>query len=249
MRLLLDVGNSRLKWAFIDGAALTHRGEALHAGSLFAPLVEEAWSDFPSPDTVLVSNVAGEDFASQLADYTRTTWGVTPELITPAAQAFGVTNAYTEPAQLGADRWAALVAAHHEPGGPACIVDCGSAVTIDALNADGGHLGGLILPGLSMMRQCLAERARGVAVRAGGEGNVSLLARDTQDAVIGGTLYALVAALDRITADVVAELGGGAHRILTGGDAAQLLPLLQGRWQHEPDLVLKGLAVMSGGGG
>ena len=162
----------------------------------------------------------------------------------PRRSSYGVSNAYTSPERLGADRWATLVAAHHLYPGPSCVVDCGTAVTIDAVAGTGEHLGGLILPGLTMMRQALVENTQGIGRVA--TGDVSLLARNTDDGVTAGTLYALVAALDRIVADVAAELDGEVALLLTGGDAGMLLPLLQDSWQHEPDLVLQGLAVIAG---
>jgi type III pantothenate kinase len=101
----------------------------------------------------------------------------------------------------------------------------------------------LILPGLALMRRSLLEGTAGV--RPVGDADVSLLARNTAGAVAAGTLYAVVATVDRIGADLAAELGGRVEALLTGGDAPLLLPLLGRRWRHEPDLVLRGLAVLA----
>ena len=141
---------------------------------------------------------------------------------------------------------AALIGARSLSAEAACVVDCGTAVTADALSAHGEHLGGLILPGLVLMRHSLL--AGTADVRPSGAADVALLARNTAGAVLAGTLYALVAAVDRIAADVSAEIDGKVELFLTGGDAALLLPLLGRRWRHEPELVLRGLAVLADAG-
>ena len=159
-------------------------------------------------------------------------------------------NAYVEPQRLGSDRWAALIGAHAAVSGPLCVVDCGSAVTLDALDVKGQHLGGLIIPGLDMMRGALINNTSGIHEQAlaRGEGEVSVLARDTQGAVTGGVLYTLIAVIDRVTADLAADLQSPLTRVITGGDAERLLPLLAGPYRHEPELVLQGLAIVAESG-
>lgn len=241
MNLLVDIGNSRLKWARASGTDLGETGAAEYGAGL-GPCLERSWANLESPERVVVCNVGGETAAAVLTGWSLGRWGVAPEFVTARAAGGGVRNAYTEPERLGADRWAALVGARHLFGGAACVADCGTAVTIDALSISGEHLGGLILPGLAMMRDALLAGTRGI--RPEGEAEVSLLARNTAGAVAGGTLYALVAALDRIAADVAAELGEAVECVITGGDAPLLAPLLAGRWSHEPRLVLQGVAVL-----
>ena len=243
MILLLDIGNSRVKWGLLERNELLPGGTAAHAGADLRAVLDGAWAKLARPERVLTCNVAGADCAQWLTDWIRAAWDMTPEFIVPQQQACGVTNAYVEPQRLGADRWAALLAAHMHIPGTACIVDCGSAVTIDALAANGEHLGGLILPGLSMMRRALIKDTH--IPDTPGYGQVSLLARDTGDAVTGGVLYALVAAIDRITADVARELRGPMTRVISGGDAECVLPLLAEPYRHEPHLVLQGLAVLA----
>ncbi|MCU0937015.1 MAG: type III pantothenate kinase [Gammaproteobacteria bacterium] len=241
--LLADVGNTRLKWASAEAGGLTGHGAAEHAGTGLAQVLEDAWGRLRAPSRLVVANVAGPTAAGILTGWALGRWGLTPELVVARAAAGGVRNAYPEPERLGADRWAALVGARALCPDAACVVDCGSAVTADALSAEGEHLGGLILPGLALMRHSLQQGTAGV--RPAGDADVSLLARNTAGAVAGGTLYALVATVDRIASDLTAELGGRVEALLTGGDAPLLLPLLGRRWRHEPDLVLRGLAVLA----
>jgi len=243
--LLVDIGNSRLKWACAEGAGLSGQSCVRYDGASLASTLDGHWADLARPGSVLVVSVRDSDVTDVLCRWVSDRWDRNAELVVPGKESCGVSNAYTEPGRLGADRWASLIAARHLHHGPACIVDCGTAVTVDALAGNGEHLGGLILPGLTMMRRSLTERTDGIGEAVSGE--VSLLARNTADGVTAGTLYAMVAAIDRIVADVGAGLGKEMVHILTGGDGETVLPLLAGTWEHEPDLVLSGLAVIARG--
>lgn len=244
MILLVDVGNSRVKWAWARAGGLTESSAADHGAADLAQVLEAAWSHLKRPARVVVSSVAGPAATAVLTGWCVGRWRLVPEVVVPTERACGVRNAYADPASLGADRWAGLVGAWTLYRSACCVVDCGTAVTIDALSPAGEHLGGLILPGLAMMRRALLAGTEGV--RPTGQPEVSLLARNTAGAVAGGTLYGLVAALDRIALDLAAEIGGDVRRVLTGGDAPALLGLLGGEWHHRADLVLQGLARLAG---
>lgn len=249
MILLIDAGNSRIKWACLVGGHLqagepiAHRGGT---GDLQA--LSLAWAPLPRPSRLLAVNVLGPDFAGLLAAWAEDAWGLPVEFVTAQRSGCGVINAYREAERLGADRWVALIGAHYLYDGAKCVIDCGTALTIDVMAADGAHLGGLIVPGLALMRQALIERSAGI--RAGLEttedAEVSLFARDTAGGVMGGTLYATVATIDRIAADVRTTLATEVCCVLTGGDAGTVLPLLSEQYNHEPELVLRGLAVIAG---
>jgi type III pantothenate kinase len=243
--LVLDIGNTSCKWGLLHGRRVVSQGRLVHVGADLRALARDAWHGLERPQRVLIANVAGSAVAEALGAWMQETWDVAPEHVVPQRERWGVTNAYVEPERLGVDRWAALVAVRNRLPVAACIVDCGTAITIDALSADGEHLGGLIVPGLTMMRRALIENTGSIPNE--GEGAVALLARSTRDAVTGGTLYAAVALIDRVTSDVAAELGGSMARVITGGDAPRIVPLLAGSYRYEPDLVLQGLAVMAEG--
>jgi len=247
--LLVDIGNSRIKWASLVKGKLAHHGDAARGKDpeALAADLEQHWRKIKKPAAIVVSNVAGNAYADALTAWCTQRWKLEPRFIVAEHSACDVTNAYSKPERLGADRWAALVAARRLINGPACIIDAGTAVTIDVLNEQGVHQGGLIIPGLAMMRHALLEQTEALqpATATPASGDVSLLARDTQDGVNGGTLYALVAVIDRVVADVRTELGTDLTRIITGGDADSLLPLLAGNYHHHPDLTLKGLAVIA----
>ena len=149
--LLVDLGNSRLKWVWLEAgrvgqaAALSHRAEDLRRQ------LDTGWGRMSAPGRVMLASVANSQRTEAFRAWVKGRWGLTVEQVYSRDKALGVTNAYAEPRHLGVDRWLALIAVHRRFPGPACIVDCGSAITIDGLAADGRHLGGLILPGLAMM--------------------------------------------------------------------------------------------------
>ncbi|HKJ09958.1 MAG TPA: type III pantothenate kinase [Gammaproteobacteria bacterium] len=249
MILLIDAGNSSLKWGLLNGDTLEPGGRMIHERQDVREVAAQAWGQLPVPERAVIANVGGDRLAGSLRAWMKRTWRLLPEFPVAGASAAGVTNAYRQPERLGVDRWAALVAARHHAGGPACVVDCGTAITIDVLGADGAHLGGLITPGLRLMRRSLSAGTRGIG--EDGEpplmqdGQVCLLGRDTQGAVSGGTLYAAVALIDRVLADMREEAGDRISALLTGGDAPTVLPLLAGPIHHRPDLVLEGLAILA----
>lgn len=247
MNLLIDVGNSRIKWAMEHEGVLTatHADDRPQNRAVVA-YATQTWAAQPPPQRVLVCNVAGQGFGDALAGWVRRTWALKTEFVTALPHAYGVTNAYDKPHSLGADRWVALIAAKTLVQGAVCIVDAGTALTFDVLDAHGQHRGGVIVPGIAMMRRALNDNTQGIRLVADAPllRESALLARDTTGGVDLGAFYATIAVIDRVAHDVALELGGLPTRVLTGGDGPALLPLLHGAWRHEPDLVLRGLAVM-----
>jgi len=245
MKLLVDIGNTALKWAqFSDG--LLETGTSLSTGEGLAGELEGRWEALPVPEQILVSDVGSGRAFQTVADWSRRHWRREPRRVRSCAEAHGVINAYRDPERLGVDRWLALVAARSLDTTPALIVDCGSAATVDVLDGRGRHLGGLIVPGLGLARRCLEQHTQ-VRIDEAVASEVALLARDTAGAVRGGGLYALVAFVDRLAEDVEAALGAPLRRLITGGDAPAVVPLLRNAYEHRPDLVLEGLAVLARG--
>lgn len=246
MTLLVDVGNTALKWAWLDGEAFTQRGRVQLSALADDGALEALWGALHCPDRVLLASVAAPSRTETIASWCVRQWALEVESLQPQAKAFGVTNAYQDPARLGVDRWLALIAARARTMRPVCVVDCGSAVTVDVLDRQGTHLGGLIVPGLEMMASSLESCAQ---VRLDGEPDweAPLLARDTFNAVRGGTLYAAVAFIDRVLSDVGGVIQQPMQHLITGGDAEKMLPLLRHPFELAPDLVLEGLAVVARG--
>ncbi len=244
MILLLDAGNSRLKWAVLRNGQFEHGGAIAQSGSAIKEFASATWGDLDAPDAVMVANVAGEPLRRALNSWVKRHWKLTPDYLVATAEQFGVLNAYAEPERLGIDRWLALLAARELHDGPLCVIDCGTALTIDVLAQDNRHLGGLIVPGIQLMRDALAGRSEIIRlqIEQATPQQVTLLGTDTGSAVSGGTLYAVVALIDRILADLRSEFGSQLHCILTGGDVPQLQSILSQSTQFEADLVLLGLA-------
>lgn len=246
MILLVDIGNTRVKWAALNDGALGEFGDAVRLDREFKEVAKAAWAELEAPERVLVTNVAGPSVKKSANLWMRRRWKTAPEFVEAGAEACGVINAYEKPKKLGPDRWVAMVAARSIVQGPVVVVDCGTAITIDVLSMEGRHLGGLIIPGLGLMARSLIDRAPGIDEPSpDNPGHVALFGRDTDSAVTGGALYGAVALLDRAVSDVMAELGPRVTTIVTGGDAGRIGPLLARSVQYEPHLVLKGLAELA----
>jgi type III pantothenate kinase len=161
--------------------------------------------------------------------------------------AYGIINSYKQPRRLGADRWAAMIGARAELRGAICIVDLGTAVTIDLVDKDGQHIGGQILPGLQLMIDSLEKKTNGINAPAGLQRNsakgMRMFARNTNAAIYNGALNAVCGAIERAVKTMRAE-GFRPKIVLTGGDASRILKQLDGNILHRPNLVLQGLAFI-----
>ena len=229
----------------LSGAPSLSLGGALLHGPDFMQQLDDAWSHLTVPHRVVVANVAGAEARQGLQSWVQRHWPAARlHFVVAVAAQLGVKNGYREPAQLGSDRWAALIGARQRVTGAVCVVDCGTAITLDALDAAGEFAGGVILPGITLARDALRARAPGIAAAEGDDS--SCFARSTAAGVAAGTLYGAAGAMERIVAEFGARLGKDMHVLLTGGDAPRLRPLLHGRWvgatEAVPDLVLQGLA-------
>lgn len=249
MNLLVDVGNSRIKWAFQYEDQVSAGIRAEYDKLDFATLAHNTWDKMEVPKRVLVSNVAGGGLKEQLSAWVSRRWRIGAEFLLAEKQAFGVTNAYTDPERLGADRWACLLAAHDQISGPVCIVDCGTAITIDVLSETGQHMGGLILPGIQTMQQSLVNNTAQIFV-ANMEQYIGplQLGRSTRQAVENGCFFSAVATIERVVGKVTEDFGTAVTTVITGGDADYIVPLLKTPVNHKPDFVLQGLVVVARAG-
>ena len=242
MNLLIDLGNSRIKWAYA-GPQRWETGAETIPDEGFLALLDRLWGQAAAPERVVVSSVHGPQRERLLHDWLVRRWTIEPQFIRAQARQMDVTNRYRDPAALGADRWAALIAARQSSAAAQCVVDCGTAVTVDALSADGEFLGGVILAGLYTMRAGLLTVTQ--AIHSADGADDSCLARGTGDGVAAGSLFGLAGAIERVVAEQRRTLGADARVLLTGGDASRLLPLLSGPVTHAPDLVLQGLRLIA----
>jgi type III pantothenate kinase len=245
MMLLLDVGNTSVKWGVCNTGTLEQCGCFMHRGNDVRALADQSWSELRTPSSVFIASVAGEQVQQQLSDWIGAHWDIAPVFIATTAAACGVSNAYKIPGNLGVDRWAALVGIHHDAPGANCVIDCGTAITLDLLDATGLHRGGMILPGIEMLQQMLLKNTAINSEVRPFEG-ASLFSAGTEEAVNNGSLYMGAATIDRVVADMADDLGSPLQLVITGGDAARIQTLLACSARHDPELVLKGLAILAG---
>jgi type III pantothenate kinase len=195
-----------------------------------------------SPKKVVVSCIEKTDLVSCITSVANELWqNITLHYIKTAAEGFGIINGYANPPKLGVDRWLALVAARAKIQDAVCVVDSGTAMTIDLLNAQGIHQGGLICPGLMLMQTALNNTAHLPFVEYPCSSTQTIIAKNTENAIAYGTLYANCSLIER----VVAEQSSIIHLILTGGDAITLSQHLRCAFSIEPNLILEGLAIVS----
>jgi type III pantothenate kinase len=239
--LLLDIGNTHIKWARLEGGKLGSQQAHVHLEEDIGPVLERVF-DGPAPERIFASNVAGPLMAAALRELCEERYGKRPEFLIPGPATAGVKNGYKDPARLGADRWAAVIGAYHRHGGPACVIDAGTAITVDAVDAKGQHLGGLIAPGPQTMRRALAGAT--ASLKDDGEGEFALLCRDTRSAIGSGGWHTAAGFLERMHGLISKELGPKTRFLLTGGDAERLGDLVPDRYTLAPDIVLQGLAVV-----
>lgn len=233
MRLLIDAGNTRIKWAITNGGNWLDRGVLSHDR---IDALEPITLAHDRLRGVLGTNVAGDAVAQRIAAALAPA-GLQATWLRPSERRCGVINLYETPSQLGADRWAALIGARARHKGPCLVVSAGTATTIDLLLADGRFAGGLILPGEYLMRKALS---RDTAQLPLAEGEAREEPRNTIDAIVTGCLYAQAGAIERMYRRIASQ--ADALCLLAGGAAARIQPLLEFPCQLTEDLVLQGLA-------
>lgn len=234
-RLELDAGNTFIKWR------LQQAGQTLAAGRwLTAEFVPECLAQCPErPQQVWLGSVAGADLNARLTAAVMSTWGVALQQARTQAVCGAVQNSYADPSRMGVDRWLAMLAAWHRVQNACCVVDAGSAITVDILDHQGRHQGGYILPGLKLMQTSLLGRTAEVRVEQALDQVALEPGCSTEEAVAHGAQLLLLALAERVEKGVP----GQAHALpilVTGGDAETLMMHLTTA-RHCPDLVLEGL--------
>lgn len=235
MILDIDVGNTLLKWRAVEAGVVRDRGRCL-TKELTTAMPAEWPADVKR---VRISNVAGPVVASLLLAYCEARWGCSPEFAVTRSQAAGVINSYSDPSRMGVDRWLAMLAAFNDCKVACCVVDCGSAITVDYVKQDGQHHGGFIIPGLRLMSESLQRNTAEVLVDRSIDQFDTTPGRHTSAAVAHGINFAFQALQEKL----IRELDEGALDALyiTGGDGV-LFHQLAGVGHLRPDLVIDGLS-------
>lgn len=241
--LFIDAGNSRLKWGLHGPDGWTAFGAT--PNHEIGTLALRDWQNLPRPERIVGVNVAGEAAKTRIeVQFAR--WRVTPQWLVASASAGGVINRYAPPGQLGPDRWAALVAARQRVVAElvptaAVVVNVGTAVTLDALDADGVFRGGVILPGLQLMLQALAEKTAGLKVAPGAYQDFPT---NTADALYSGAVQAVSGAIEQMRMRLQQD-NAGVKCFIAGGAASEIAPHLNGPLELVDNLVLEGVLVLA----
>lgn len=240
MKLLLDIGNSRLKWAQCQTDLIADVAALDYQQAEFLPLLHNAWQALPTPQVLVISVVGAQTILDCVLQLAAEYWPQA-KIIQPSSTgvACGVTNAYLQPEKLGVDRWLVMLAAHQYYAGAVCVVDCGTAITLDMLTTNGQHLGGLIAPGLSIMRQALVSNTASLNLSTAKP--LSQLANNTQTAIANGVLLAAVGLIET----TIARQKSAFQLIITGGDATLISQHLTVAHKLDADLLFRGLAIIS----
>ncbi|MDR0480184.1 MAG: type III pantothenate kinase [Burkholderiaceae bacterium] len=249
--LAIDVGNTRLKWTLYNqpepGAAV------LASGAEFLEqidgLAEGAWARLPEPRAMLGCMVASQAVRRRVQEQMLELWSVEPRWVVASEAEAGLVNGYDAPARLGADRWVAMIGARHhalrQNGGaarPMVVVMVGTAVTVEAVDASGKFLGGLILPGHGIMLRAVESGTAGLHVPTG---EVHEFPSNTSDALTSGGTYAIAGAVELMARHLEQRCGCSPAYIMTGGAGWKMLPFMTRPFKLIESLIFDGLLVIA----
>ena len=253
--LLVDVGNSSVKWSLIHNEVkvksklaqldkLSAMSQERYPEKISASFFTQHWETLQRPENVFVSCVANQQVWDALEQACQQLWAIKAKRITSEKEGFGLLNAYNQPSDLGSDRWCAMIGAMHEIDTDLIVVSCGSAITIDVVKSSGKHLGGYILPGLTMMKRSLGNYTAEVNVDL----NLTksdLTPSNTTAGCVDSAVYLSAVKLIETVFEQQAKQSENVQCLLTGGDAVFVAELLSIKCVMMPDLVIRGLAIMA----
>jgi type III pantothenate kinase len=243
--LLVDIGNSSVKWASYSAHGLTSMLKKKHPENVSSNFFKECWIGLDKPKDVIVSCVADDSVWLALAEACNELWNIKAQKVVSSSEEYGLVNAYSDATALGSDRWCAMLGGLQTANSAFLIIDAGSALTIDMVSETGKHLGGHIVPGLGMMRESLGHQTALVETTLSKDNITSLsLANSTVGCVESGIYLSVVKLIEAVyerEAKQVKQL----TCFLTGSDAAVIADLLIVKSIIMPDLVLRGLAAIA----
>ena len=239
MKLLIDLGNTRLKWAIANTLDLTFQ-PPINNTEINPDTLIAAWRNLaPTPDCLAIACVGSSRLLETVVSVAKALWpAISIYQAKSSDHCLGVYNSYREPEKLGVDRWLSMIAGFNTYRSAVCIVGCGTAITLDSLGSYGKHLGGLICPGLRLMRNALADGTENL--ESVSQTFPFALANFTDAAIVNGTLAAACGLIEHMLKHQTEEL----QLLLTGGDADIVAAQLDRPVLIEPNLVLRGLALV-----
>lgn len=240
MNLLIDIGNTRVKWCVEKNEVLEKKNAIVYQQTDFIQQIQHAWLNLETPDILAISCVSKQQIVEQLKSLAKTLWPNIKVIVAKStAQAGRLINAYPKANTLGIDRWLGLIALQYYFSGNSCVIDCGTAITIDMINQQGQHLGGLICPGLQLMKQSLSVATARLS-NSDQRFDVGL-ANSTESAIYSGTLYAAAGLIEKS----IADFSTCQTIVLTGGDGSIIAQHLKLDCIVDTDFILKGLSLYS----
>ncbi len=255
MNLLIDIGNTRIKWVLAEHTFVDSQVAHGHVTGDFDGLIDQLVRDVDARlaaddrrlATVWVASVGDVGFVQALGARAQDHWGAKFEAVSVTADSHGVRNSYEQPGQMGVDRWVALIAArHHVPDNAVVVVDAGTAITVDTLDRTGVFVGGLILPGAALARRSLlANTDRIHESEEDSEAELSPFGVNTGQCVHRGSRFAAIGGVRLAIERVTNALGEMPEVILCGGGADTIYEHLGCDVIHKPWLVLEGLALLA----
>ncbi len=246
--LALDVGNTRLKWALYEtptvGARMLAHGVQFLEN--IETLAEGDWRGLRVPQHVLGCIVAGDAVKRRVAEQLEL-WDVSPQWVVSSAAEAGLTNGYDHPARLGSDRWVAMIGARQRLWArgiqkPCIMVMVGTAVTVEAIDADGRFLGGIILPGHGIMLRALESGTAGLHVPTG---EVRNFPTNTSDALTSGGTFAIAGAVQRMVDNLRQHTGQDPVCVMTGGAGWKMAPSMTVPFELVDSLIFDGLLTIA----
>ncbi|MDE0743655.1 MAG: type III pantothenate kinase [Woeseiaceae bacterium] len=246
--LLLDIGNTYIKWGLLEKSKLNNLNSMRNTNFLSMEH-DDLKEVFPTDiGRVIVSSVAAEDIDRKLSELIESYYDCSIEFACSELSAHGVKSGYKNATQLGVDRWVAMIAARAHFSGDVTVIDLGTAVTIDTIDKNGKHIGGQIFPGLQLMLNSLNQRTDRISLSLHNNNHTNTKNKfwgdKTDDAIVFGACNAICGAIERAIRSLQ-ESGYSPTIILTGGDASTLKSLMDKDYIHRPNLVLEGLVVIA----
>lgn len=246
--LALDVGNTRLKWAQYDAPVVG--AKLLAHGAVFLEnidrLAEDDWRSLSAPSSIVGCVVAGDAIKRRVTEQLEI-WEALPRWVVPGPAEAGLSNGYDHPARLGSDRWVAMIGAYHRLlrqglRKPCVVVMVGTAVTVEAIDASGKFLGGIILPGHGIMLRALESGTAGLHVPTG---DVQDFPTNTSDALTSGGTFAIAGAVQRMVDNLTRHCGEAPECIMTGGAGWKMAPSMSRPFELTDNLIFDGLLVIA----
>lgn len=240
MNLLLDIGNSSIAWVTQQGNQFIQSGSIYHDMSVsIEKQMSNQFSSHNEIETVLISSVLSKEQTSNVSDWFKTEWHCSVWQAETGSEFNGLKNSYTNTTKMGVDRWLNMIAAREEFKNRLCIIDCGTAMTIDIVGADGQHEGGVIVPGLMRLQEALISGTNRIQGKSNTIGNIDL-ANNTQAAISNGAMINLVATIE-YTMSKFEKNGEKMSCVVTGGDASQVIENLSIVYEYRPMLIFNGM--------